>query len=317
MHRYKILDIYRGMAALFVFFYHIRYQINLVDVFENFWIFTDFFFVLSGFIISYNYKFIHNINDFFSFIKKRFLRIYPLHFIITIIFLLKYVIIDDQLEITSFLNNIFLLNSIHYDYINLYNQPSWSISAEFIIYIFFAFYLFISTKFNLKIILALFIVVLFVSLTFILNQSISETNNLAFIRCGVSFFYGLSVELFFREKKSITSLLIFFIFFIFFGLFFKLSTYYIIIYFFGIIIHITKHFEIRNTYVIRFLHLLGSISYSLYMLQSILIYIFVVAFGSKWQISHFIFILITLIITSYISYNVIENKLTQKLKKLL
>lgn len=317
MNRYKFLDIYRGLAALFVFFYHIRYQINLASVFDNFWIFTDFFFVLSGFIISYNYKYILNLNDFLSFLKKRLLRIYPLHFIVSCIFLLKYVLIDSNYEMGSFLNNVFLLNSIFYNYKNLYNQPSWSISAEFIIYLFFSFYLYFSSKTNFKLILVFSLVLIFITLTFVLNQSISETNNLAFIRCGVSFFYGVSVEFFFRKNKSHFKTFLFFIFFILIGFIFKLNLYYLIILFFGLIIHFTKHFELKDTFLSRYLLLLGSISYSVYMLQSILIYLFVVMFGSEWGANIFIFILIFLLLISYFSYKIIEVNLTNKLKKLL
>ena len=43
---------------------------------------VDFFFVLSGFVISLNYFYkLNDFNIFFDFIKKRFLRLYPLHFL--------------------------------------------------------------------------------------------------------------------------------------------------------------------------------------------------------------------------------------------
>ncbi|PQA60213.1 hypothetical protein C5O19_11525 [Siphonobacter curvatus] len=43
-------------------------------------LFVDFFFVLSGFIIGYNYPYIETQESFQSFLTKRFYRIYPLHF---------------------------------------------------------------------------------------------------------------------------------------------------------------------------------------------------------------------------------------------
>ena len=140
---------------------------------------------------------------------------------------------------------------------------------------------------------------------------------MAFIRCGVSFFYGVSLELFFREKKLFFDTCFFFIFYILVGFLFKLNFYYLIILFFGLIIHFTKNIEPKETYLSRFLLLLGSISYSVYMLQSILIYFFMFTFGSKWDLSQFFIIFIILIIVSYFSYKIIEIKLTKKIKKLL
>ena len=50
---------------------------------------VDFFFVLSGFVISLNYfNKINSKNDLINFQKKRFLRLYPLHILTLFIFIL-------------------------------------------------------------------------------------------------------------------------------------------------------------------------------------------------------------------------------------
>ena len=85
------LDALRGLAAILVMFYH--YDINYLPSFlsdffliRQGWIFVDFFFVLSGFVIAYNYSFQFNKITLFKFIKLRFIRIYPLLFFSVIVF---------------------------------------------------------------------------------------------------------------------------------------------------------------------------------------------------------------------------------------
>ena len=75
-----------------VVFYHYPESYLPEFVFDNFfirqsWSFVDFFFVLSGFVISYNYPSLSSVNDFFIYIKKRLIRLYPLLFFTTTVFL--------------------------------------------------------------------------------------------------------------------------------------------------------------------------------------------------------------------------------------
>jgi len=118
-----------------------------------------FFFVLSGFVIAINYlDKIFTFKDIILFQKKRFLRLYPLHFIMLIIFLFieitKY-IAEAKFglnasnkpfttnNLVSFLANIFLIQN--YTVSNLtFNTPSWSISAEFYTYFLFALIFFLT-----------------------------------------------------------------------------------------------------------------------------------------------------------------------------
>jgi peptidoglycan/LPS O-acetylase OafA/YrhL len=83
------LESLRGIAAVMVVLYHCAGRAKFEIAFaNNFYLFVDFFFVLSGFVIALNYSGkIDTKNDFFDFQFKRFLRLYPLHFAMLVVFL--------------------------------------------------------------------------------------------------------------------------------------------------------------------------------------------------------------------------------------
>ena len=150
------LDGLRGIFSLMVVIYH--YPIQFVpDYFHDFfligrsYLFVDFFFVLSGFVISLNYhNLINTRTELMSFIQKRFIRLYPLLLYSTLLFFamqLGVKVLDPQLaankdsflpSVMDTLDTLLFLNStpVINDSAGM-NYPSWSISAEMIAYIFF------------------------------------------------------------------------------------------------------------------------------------------------------------------------------------
>ena len=80
------LNYFRGIASIIVIFYHIKDSINIsIDsklyfLFSKGYLAVDFFFILSGFVISYSYQNLSNKAEIIKYLKKRFLRIYPIHF---------------------------------------------------------------------------------------------------------------------------------------------------------------------------------------------------------------------------------------------
>ncbi|MEE9321322.1 MAG: acyltransferase [Granulosicoccus sp.] len=154
--KFLYLESLRGIAALFVVMHHsspISYSSILGNnpFFVNGDFLVDFFFVLSGFVIAFSYS--DRITDGASisrFTKKRFFRLYPLHFLTLLLFVLiafiqhtassRYGVGDpassspDNLK--SFFSNLFLIHSVTEDELT-FNGPSWSISVEFIMYAYF------------------------------------------------------------------------------------------------------------------------------------------------------------------------------------
>jgi peptidoglycan/LPS O-acetylase OafA/YrhL len=158
MERFVVLDSWRGIAACLVALFHLDAYSHLYGVpfLRNSWLFVDFFFVLSGFVIAANYQ--QRLLDGFGvgrFLFLRLGRLYPLHFAMLVLFisweLLKVVrrILIPELSSMALLStpqeapdtvlaNLLLIQSLHlYDFLT-WNVASWSISTEFYTYVVFA-----------------------------------------------------------------------------------------------------------------------------------------------------------------------------------
>lgn len=200
------LETLRGFAAISVAFYHFRINSHFNnEFFLNAWLMVDFFFVLSGFVIALNYQNkIVNLSHFKTFQYKRFLRLYPLHLIMVLVFLflefLKYLAeVNFGLVGTTeafslnnfytFILNLFLLqNWVLQDL--TFNPPSWSISAEFYTYAIFGFIVLAFKNSASKIVLSSIILIFFTG--FVLLEVGMGTGNIAGpARCIFSFFIGV------------------------------------------------------------------------------------------------------------------------------
>lgn len=88
-HRFLVLDSLRGICACMIVFFHLRTTgaINNSHLIRNSWLFVDFFFVLSGFVIACGY--LDKLRDGYSarrFLLLRLGRVYPLHVAVLIAF---------------------------------------------------------------------------------------------------------------------------------------------------------------------------------------------------------------------------------------
>ena len=220
--RIEKLDGLRGVCCLMVVFYHYPESYLPERVFDNFfirqsWSFVDFFFVLSGFVISYNYSTLLNFSDFFMYIKRRLIRLYPLLFFTTIVFLIFKLfsdvffaeLVNSPKSVRAYLidtlNTLTMLNStpIFGDASrNLgMNHPSWSVSAEFISYTIFGLSsVFLSkNKINFSILLVFLSVVVFVA-----KESFSHSHyTWFFLRGIIGFNMGCVVYCLSTKKYSI------------------------------------------------------------------------------------------------------------------
>ncbi|MDD1532509.1 MULTISPECIES: acyltransferase family protein [unclassified Bradyrhizobium] len=141
--RFVVLDFYRFVAALGVFIFHLKLIDTGISPAWNgsFGLFVDMFFILSGFVISYSYPSdARGVAAYSRFMIRRVARIYPLHLLSLLIFV---VLIGVGLERTArstpldFLYNILLVQAWGVTDHLSFNSPSWSISAEFFCYLIF------------------------------------------------------------------------------------------------------------------------------------------------------------------------------------
>lgn len=153
---YYNLEAMRGFCAFMVAFYHIPWasSVNYLPFVHNAWLFVDFFFVLSGFVIAYSYcRPSTRAFDLSTFMVRRFFRLYPLHLLMLVLSFVLLIARDVVVPALSnmaprgdftgefwwaFLNNITLTHSLGLTRLATLNVPSWSISAEFWTYLTFA-----------------------------------------------------------------------------------------------------------------------------------------------------------------------------------
>ena len=336
MKKIRFLESIRGISALMVLLFHLKETSNSLII-QNFFvlngeIFVDFFFVLSGFVITYNYSSrIHTFMDLLKFKFKRFLRLYPLHFLTLIIFALievaKYFLTTKMSifpssepfsinNINTFVHNIFLTHA--FLPLNSFNIPSWSISVEF--YTYFLFSIIILLIKNKNICLFVFIGVSIFSFLYIFNNGgiTAMENEDGFIRCCFSFFLGatiFSLKDFIKIKPGLTNFLILF-FLILLTIAFLINNNFIGILIFSIIILISVNEE--NNFFARILCFgpllyLGSISYGIYMIHFFVIWaeVQVSKFILKIDPDGFTIIILTIFFTillAHISKNYLESK---------
>jgi peptidoglycan/LPS O-acetylase OafA/YrhL len=213
MH-FRILDSWRGIAALLVALFHLNIYsaIHSLDFIRNGYLFVDFFFVLSGFVITHSYaNRLGTLDGLGTFAIRRFGRLWPLHAVV----LLAFVMVESAKAVSaargaSFYNPPFTAaNSLHAIPLNLvfaqsfgierqltWNSPSWSICAEFWTYLIFAAALFIATTWLSRIrfatgslIAALLIGSASVLLLFA-QHGIDATYDLGLVRCLYGFLVG-------------------------------------------------------------------------------------------------------------------------------
>jgi peptidoglycan/LPS O-acetylase OafA/YrhL len=149
--RFAVLDSWRGLAAVMVVLFHAQIagtirEMPLVRAGE---MFVDFFFVLSGFVIAHGFASrIVGSGGLLGFMVMRFGRVYPLHLFVLLLFLafetakLMLPWLGNPTDPafagantpTAFVQNLVLAQGVGLSGGLSWNTPSWSISAEFLVY---------------------------------------------------------------------------------------------------------------------------------------------------------------------------------------
>jgi len=135
----------RFFAIMLVVLHHLRPLINWHPKVRLGAIGVTFFFVLSGFVITLNYRKFTKLKDCFYFLWNRIIRIYPVHVFTFIISLLSLYFYKRPIDLSACLStgiiNLFLLQS-YFSQKEIYlsfNSLSWALSTLFFFYITFVF----------------------------------------------------------------------------------------------------------------------------------------------------------------------------------
>lgn len=220
-NRLNALEGLRGIACLMVVLFHLPLWHPALEsnIIRNSHVMVDFFFVLSGFIISRTYlDRIQNWNDLLRFQLLRFGRLYPVHFVMLIAFLglecVRYYLWTyssspgstppfETNNPIAFAQHLLLLQSIVPNGNSMtFNVPSWSISTEFYTYIIFAIVALLARKF-----IAIATIAIILGSLAIFTTTDSELKLLS--GCILGFFIGVSVDMISRNTQYKTSPLVF------------------------------------------------------------------------------------------------------------
>lgn len=143
----NILQLFRGLAAIAVTLFHLDLLIDdkladrfLWDIFQFGWIGVDYFLVLSGFIIIYTQHqnlFHLNFERFKGFLLKRFIRIYPVYWFVTLGILCSFAIVpglknNNPIDLSSIIKS-FLLFPPSETILNV----GWTLTLFFFFYLIF------------------------------------------------------------------------------------------------------------------------------------------------------------------------------------
>lgn len=346
----KPLTSLRMFFALFVFLSHLAFlkETNYVNIFNSIFdegfLGVSFFFILSGFILAYNYKekfLIGNISK-REFYISRLARIYPVHIATTaLVFLLTFAQSGKGWE--YLIQHVFLIQSfftseeIHFSL----NSPSWSISDEMFFYLLFPFAFLISEKIRSYIFILYLIGILILNIQLDKNQDHYWLYISPYVRFS-DFLLGIILFDIFEKLKvgyskikqpvvifELGAILLFILFFVFHNkidISYRYSIYYWLPMAAIILIFALSHVAQKKSIITQFLSnkymvLAGEISFSFYLLHvleiQILNYIRKI-FSLNMDLMLFsFFIFIVTLIASFIMYRFIEKPLNKKVKQFL
>lgn len=208
--RFRALDSWRGIAALLVVLLHSRFLGHGYDLafVRNSWLFVDFFFVLSGFVLAHAYgeRLVAGY-DRVAFVIRRFGRLWPLHAAVLVAFVVAEIgklALDQSGVFTpetgafdptekyaplALVSNVLLLQSLGLHDKLTWNEPSWSISTEFYTYIVFAAFCFLKHP-KVRLLVAGLLVGGSLVIVSRSGSFMNTTFDYGFFRCVAGFFMG-------------------------------------------------------------------------------------------------------------------------------
>lgn len=210
--RYKVLDSWRGICALLVVLFHAKGHgpIGESSFIRGSFLFVDFFFVLSGFVMAEAYATrIESGRGFREFLVRRFGRVWPLHAVMLGAFLavelsklalvrltgsqFSHAPFTDTMSPDGFLPSLLLLHAMGLLPGLTWNIPSWSIAAEFWSYVVFGL---VVWRLRAKTVIAAVTIASVAAVTLVLysRQLMDVSFDLGVVRCLYGFFLGVVVH---------------------------------------------------------------------------------------------------------------------------
>lgn len=310
----------RFFAAIFVVFSHLsylpqsKYFSNVYTAFlKEGYIGVTFFFILSGFILSFSYAKKMDEISFKSFMIARVSRIYPLH-LLTFFLALPLALLAGWKGMEGVVPNLLLIQSFIPNesvYFSV-NSPSWSISNEMFFYLLFPFLI----KMKPSKLLLIFILIAFYQIALVF-LGVSEKGIHAFLYISplsrlADFTLGILLFTFFKNKREVSDVVASFlqyfsvlllIAFIFFKSEIPQGYRYDLYYMLPMAI-IVLSFSYGNGYLSKLISsklliLLGEASFALYLVHQIVIRYIVIINQHLFEFSGFYYeVLSTLLIIS-------------------
>ncbi|MGE3149622.1 MAG: acyltransferase family protein, partial [Pseudorhodoplanes sp.] len=218
--RYEALDGLRGVAALAVCFFHIRWANHITEWngIRHAFVFVDLFFMLSGFVLFNAYgAYITNRSRVVEFLTLRFFRIYPLHFAILMGLVLleatkllgelRGVVVPEHAAFSGqnspglLVVNLLLLQGFPFAGQLSWNTPSWSISCEAAGYVVFAAACFIGLVKRFAVGFWIAVAILSYVIVLAVKQSLDASYDLGLLRCLGGFCVGIAIAKFIRIES--------------------------------------------------------------------------------------------------------------------
>lgn len=216
MNRFAALDGLRGISALAVALYHLPIAIHFYPspLLREAYVFVDFFFVLSGFVVAHAYADrLQSGEQVGEFIMRRIGRLWPLHASVLAVFLAiecgRLVLAGNladagvrppfsgETSLSLLLANLFLVHAWGLSDLN-WNIPSWSISAELFAYFVFAAIIFLARRHAIAAVAGIFVVAW--SAWAVLARDYELYSQVLSVRATAGFFAGVLVYAAYRNR---------------------------------------------------------------------------------------------------------------------
>lgn len=221
-HRFSVLDAWRGMAASLVAVLHATswhgFNTHLDDnaFIQHAWLMVDFFFVLSGFVISHAaFGKIQDGRTALRFMVRRFGRLWPLHAVLLAVFV-GFALARSAAshgaepafasyhDLNSVFLSLLLIQGMVTPATYAWNSPSWTVGLEFYTYFIFVGLCLLVTRKRLSTI-GPSLILIFLSLIVLATSGTIETMNIC--RCIYGFFVGHLTYLLWCRWKCRSSLM--------------------------------------------------------------------------------------------------------------